>query len=135
MGSPVLRVGSIYVSCADSMVTMGRISTSVRGGAVATVVKPSKYKGDALLHTIGHVRRLCGGVHIAKRVLLGNRGILRVRPVRRHHHVNVIFRHPGPFPAVGVCSGILTKCVLGNVRLSGSRGSRVIRHGLHGMYL
>lgn len=95
-----------------------------------TFVNPSKYKGSAFLHLFGQVGSLVPTAHLAKRVHVSNRGVCsgKIRISRLHGGMNVIFRHPGPFPG-DVFRGITCKLEIGKIG-SGTFVHRQIRRAL-----
>lgn len=115
--------------CCNSFLTIRSIGVGVRPGGIATFVNPSNYNGSAILHALSHVRRVVPNTRIRNRILLRNGGLCSgsISPITIHHSINVIFRHPGPFPAVSVHRGILTNIHLGGRRLTGSSTSSLIR--------
>lgn len=118
--------------CCKGGRTLGNVSLSFRGGRVATLVKPDKYKGSACLEALGQVGSLVPSIAIAKGVDFGSRSVCdpRVSAMRLEGGINVIFRRPGPFP-FSIFSGIT--CNLHVTKVGSGRGvTQVIRRDLGG---
>lgn len=97
---------------------LSSISFSLRGKRIMIVMKPSKYKGDAFLQYVGHLRRVS-----ANMLGLGNMDCRGrgggVDGIERG--VKVIFRDCSLFPGVAVLGGLL----LTPVGMRGEGGRRI----------
>lgn len=128
LATPILRARGLDVCC-NSALTIHGIAFSITPHRVITLVNPSNYNGDAILHYFGHAGSVVPKTQIRNQIHCRNRSLCtsNVSPMRIHHHVNVIFRGPGPFPG-SVCRGVTFKTEVGNCQNS---VSRLMRQSLH----
>ncbi len=100
---------------------MRRIGLRVTGNRIIYVVKPSKDKGSAFLHSLGLLRRPASNDVVFRNASVTSGGIgVGVR----ERGVNVIFRRFGLFPRVAVLGGVALTPV-GLLGVPGTRTRRV----------
>lgn len=125
--SRVLRVGGLDGYCKSAGI-LGGVGVSIGGKRIIMVVNPSKYKGDALLHYLGKLRRVR-----RKRILLSSRimGPGGGGLDGGQRGVKVMFRDCSLFPCLAVLRGIaLTPVGMGGEGHERMRGRtlRLLRH-------
>lgn len=98
---------------------LGKLSLGVRSNRLITLLKPSNYNGDALLHVVTNFRTTS-----RNSILLSSISIDNIPA--GHHSVKLIFRTCSLFPRLGTIRGIV--CKLDVQRITGARtGDHTIR--------
>lgn len=122
----ILQLKDVSISYTPGKNAVNNVNANIKGKKITAIMGPSGCGKSTLLRAINRMHELYPDIKITGEILLNNRNILKMNPMKVRRMAGMVFQRPNPFPTMSIYDNVLAGYKLNGVRISKSEKDELV---------
>ncbi len=134
MENKILEIKNFYAGFGKKWI-LRNINLAIYKNKVTAVMGPSGCGKTTLVRCINRLHEISPQAVYKGDILLDEKSIFSVQPVKLRRKVGMVFQRPNPFPAMNIYDNVISGYILNGIKLSRREKDRIVEESLKRAYL
>ena len=126
----ILELKDVSISYTPGKNAVNKVSAEIKENSITAIMGPSGCGKSTLLRAINRMHELYPDIHISGEIILREKNILMMNPIKVRRMAGMVFQRPNPFPTMSIYNNVLAGYSLNGIKLPKSEKDKIVEECL-----
>ena len=127
---PIMKVENLFVSYGGDKYAIRDVNAGIEENSITAIMGPSGCGKSTLLRAMNRMHELYPNTHSKGRILLDNKDIFEMNPIKLRRKVGMVFQRPNPFPTMSIYDNVIAGFKLNGIKLPKKERDETVEEAL-----
>ena len=114
---PIMKVENLFVSYGGDKYAIRDVTADIEENSITAIMGPSGCGKSTLLRAMNRMHELYPNTHSKGKILLDDKDIFEMNPIKLRRKVGMVFQRPNPFPTMSIYDNVIAGFKLNGIKL------------------
>lgn len=131
---PILSINDLSIAY-DKNYAVKNVSVDIKKNAVTAIMGPSGCGKSTLLRALNRMHELYENISTEGKVLLNDKNIYDMSPIKLRRHMGMVFQRPNPFPTMSINDNVMAGYKLNGIPVKKKEKDEIVERSLRDVAL
>lgn len=132
---PIMKIENLFVSYGGDKYAIRDVNAGIEENKITAIMGPSGCGKSTLLRAMNRMHELYPNTHSKGKILLDNKDIFDMNPIKLRRKVGMVFQRPNPFPTMSIYDNVIAGFKLNGIKLPKQERDETVEKALQDVAL